>query len=135
MLQYVDWVPYFEDLRKIWNEFVLKATIKYPNVILLAANGSLCFDFRLPRIQYYSKKKSYYYKDVDTCETCTCEELLNYCEKGQMLFSFNPKYIFNLFRSSIEKNDFSLLQMYISIYLSFLKEHINPFMFHNKKDA
>jgi len=65
----------------------------------------------------------------------TEQELLNYCEKGQMLFSFNPKYIFNLFRSSIEKNDFSLLHMYISIYLSFLKEHSNPFTFINKKNA
>jgi len=64
----------------------------------------------------------------------TEQELLNYIEKVQRSFYLRPKYIINLLRSSLEKNDFSILHMLISIYFSYLKEHINSFKLHFKKD-
>jgi len=64
----------------------------------------------------------------------TAKELLKYCEKAQLSFYLRPKYFVFLLKSSLEKNDFSILHMLISIYLSAIKEHINPFRLHSKKD-
>lgn len=56
----------------------------------------------------------------------TEEELENYLQKVQNLYYLRPKYIINLIKKSLQKNDFSILQMIFSVYLSYIKDHFNP---------
>ena len=62
------------------------------------------------------------------------KELLDYCEKAQRSFYLRPHYFINLLRLSLEKNDFSIVNMLLSIFFSSIKEHIFPFEFNVKKD-
>jgi hypothetical protein len=64
----------------------------------------------------------------------TKEELLDYINKKQWIFYLRPKYFFNLLKKSIIKNDFSILNMILSIYFSNLKENVNPFNSFLKQD-
>lgn len=54
----------------------------------------------------------------------TKQELLNYCTRAQRSFYLRPKYIVNLFKSSLEKNDFTLLHNFFSVNYSAFKENI-----------
>ena len=57
-------------------------------------------------------------------------ELLKYCKNLQRSFYQRPKYLINLLKKSIENNDYSLLNMFLSIYLSSIKKNLNPIKGH-----
>jgi len=55
----------------------------------------------------------------------TEEDMIHYCKKAQQAFYLRPKFIVNLFISSLRKNDFTFLRSYISLFFSHIGESIN----------
>jgi anaerobic magnesium-protoporphyrin IX monomethyl ester cyclase len=54
----------------------------------------------------------------------TQQDLITYCKKANRAFYYRPTYVFNLLKYSLQKNDFSLPQTFMSIYASTLKTAI-----------
>jgi anaerobic magnesium-protoporphyrin IX monomethyl ester cyclase len=48
----------------------------------------------------------------------TQKELVNFCKKANKAFYYRPNFVFNLLKYSLQKNDFSLPKIYISILAS-----------------
>jgi anaerobic magnesium-protoporphyrin IX monomethyl ester cyclase len=50
------------------------------------------------------------------------KELLKICERSQILFYARPKYFKNLIQKSLKNNDYGLLKMLLTIFVSSIKE-------------
>jgi radical SAM superfamily enzyme YgiQ (UPF0313 family) len=54
----------------------------------------------------------------------TQEEIDDWCRNAQRAFYYRPTYLMNLLRSSLERNDFTLLQILLSNSFSILKKQL-----------
>jgi anaerobic magnesium-protoporphyrin IX monomethyl ester cyclase len=64
----------------------------------------------------------------------TQQELSNYCKKASRAFYYRPTYVYHLLKYCLQKNDFSLPQIFISVYASMIKRSFSSLRV-NQKNA
>lgn len=63
----------------------------------------------------------------------TQQELSNYCKKASRAFYYRPTYVYHILKYCLQKNDFSLPQIFISVYASMIKKNFSALRFQQKK--